>query len=135
MPRKPRCRKVENEPEVRYFKPQGIPVTALEEVLIKVEELEAIRLKDFMNLEQEDCARTMQVSRPTFQRILAQARNRIADALINGKALRIAGGDYCLGGRYCRKHDRTLQKDEVCEVMNESLTTQLEHDRTKKEDQ
>jgi predicted DNA-binding protein (UPF0251 family) len=120
MPRKPRCRKVENEPQVRCFKPQGIPVTELKEVVLKVEELEAIRLKDFKNLEQEDCAQVMRVSRPTFQRILTSAHARIADALINGKALRIEGGDYCLGGGYCRKHNRILQEDELCDRITET---------------
>lgn len=119
MPRKPRCRKVESEPEVRYFKPQGIPVANLEEVVLKVEELEAVRLKDLMNLEQEDCARMMRVSRPTFQRILASAHAGIADALINGKALRIEGGNYCLGAGFCRKQGRHLKQNETCEVMSE----------------
>lgn len=119
MPRKPRCRKVESEPEVRYFKPQGIPVSNLEEVVLKVEELEAVRLKDVMNLEQEDCAQLMRISRPTFQRILATAHARIADALINGKALRIEGGNYCLGGGFCRKQGRLLEQNEICEVMAE----------------
>lgn len=117
MPRRPRCRKVECEPEVKYFKPQGIPLSDLQEVILKVEELEAIRLKYVMNLEQEDCAHMMRVSRPTFQRILLSAQTHIADALINGKALRIEGGDYCLGGRFCRKEGRNLEREEICGIM------------------
>ena len=66
--------RVEYMPQVECFKPAGIPLSRLEEVQIKVEELEAIRLKDHLRLEQEDCARRMQVSRPTFQRILVEAR-------------------------------------------------------------
>lgn len=120
MPRKPRCRRVEAEPEVRYFKPQGIPVSILEEVVLKVEELEAIRLKEVMNLEQEDCAQMMRISRPTFQRILTSAHACIADALINGKALRIEGGNYCLGGGFCRKQGRPLEQNEICKVMAEA---------------
>jgi Zn finger protein HypA/HybF involved in hydrogenase expression len=56
--------------------------------------LEAIRLKDLEGLEQSECADRMQVSRPTFQRILLSAREKIADSLINGKKIHIEGGNY-----------------------------------------
>ncbi|MDD2458116.1 MAG: DUF134 domain-containing protein [Eubacteriales bacterium] len=61
---------------------------------LKLEELEAIRLKDLQDLDQIDCAREMGVSRPTFQRILLSARWKIADSLVNGKAIQIDGGHY-----------------------------------------
>ncbi len=83
-------------PAVTVFKPAGLPKAALEEVVLTVEELEAVRLKDLEKLEQEECAARMRVSRPTFQRILGTARGKIADALINGKGLRIEGGNYHL---------------------------------------
>jgi len=66
----------------------------LEEINLLVEEAEAVRLKDLEGLEQEDCAEKMNVSRTTFSRILDSARQKIADALLNGKAIRIEGGNY-----------------------------------------
>lgn len=96
MPRPPICRRVEFLPGVTYFKPAAVPLRELEEVVLAVEELEAIRLKDKEGLEQEDCAARMGVSRPTFVRILNSARDKVADALVNGKAIRVEGGYYHL---------------------------------------
>jgi len=87
---------------VTYFKPAGIPLANLQEVRLSIEEAEAIRLKDIEGLEQEDCAQKMSVSRPTFARILLAARQKIADALLNGKALRIEGGNYEMAVRRFR---------------------------------
>ncbi len=81
-------------PGVTYFKPRGIPMRLLEEVRLSVDELEALRLKDLRDLEQEDAAREMGVSRQTFQRILEDAHRKVAEALVGGKALEIDGGDY-----------------------------------------
>jgi predicted DNA-binding protein (UPF0251 family) len=81
-------------PEVTFFKPAGIPLRDLEQVRLTVEEAEAIRLKEIEGLEQEAGAEKMNVSRPTFQRILASARQKMADALLNGKAIRIEGGNF-----------------------------------------
>ena len=94
MPRPPKCRRVAFLPNVTYFKPAGIPLRALDEVRLSVEEAEAIRLKDLEGLEQEEGAERMNISRPTFQRVLASARQRMADALVNGKAIRIEGGSF-----------------------------------------
>ena len=94
MPRPPKCRRVDFMPEVTYFKPAGIPLRALEEIHLTVEEAEAIRLKDLGGLEQEQGAEKMNISRPTYQRVLASARQKIADALLNGKAIRIEGGNF-----------------------------------------
>jgi predicted DNA-binding protein (UPF0251 family) len=82
------------EPGVTFFKPRGIPMTELEEIRLKVDELEAIRLKDLEALEQEKTAARMGISQPTLHRILLSAHTKIADALVNGKAVRIEGGDY-----------------------------------------
>jgi len=81
-------------PGVTYFKPAGIPLRVLEEVQLSVEEAEAIRLEDLEGLEQEQGAEEMNISRPTFQRVLASARQKMADALLNGKAIRIEGGNF-----------------------------------------
>lgn len=61
---------------------------------MKLEELEAIRLKDLEGLNQEECAEKMEVSRPTFQRILLSAREKVADSLVNGKIIHIEGGNF-----------------------------------------
>jgi len=105
MPRPPKCRRVEQFPAFTCFKPAGIPGSELEEVVMTVEEFESIRLRDLLGLEHEECAGRMLVSRPTFHRILASARQKIAHALINGATLRITGGSFQLAQRKleCRK--------------------------------
>lgn len=95
-------RKVSSIPQVTYFKPAGIRLTELEEVKLLVEEAEAIRLKDLDGLEQEECAGKMNVSRTTYSRILDSARQKIADALLNGKAIRIEGGNFEMATRRFR---------------------------------
>jgi predicted DNA-binding protein (UPF0251 family) len=92
-------------PQVTYFKPAGVPLRTLEEVALTVEEAEAIRLKDLEGLEQEECAERMRISRPTFHRVLQSARRKVAEVLINGKALRIQGGNFALPSQafQCRR--------------------------------
>jgi predicted DNA-binding protein (UPF0251 family) len=89
-------------PGITYFKPAGIPLRSLEEVRLSVEEAEAIRLKDLEGLEQEQGAEKMNISRPTFQRVLSSARQKMADALLNGKAIRIEGGNFEMTSRRFR---------------------------------
>lgn len=108
MPRPPKHRMVEREPICTVFKPAGMPMAELEEVVLSVEGMEAIRLKDLLGLEQEECAECMHVSRATFQRLLTEARASIARALVEGRALRIEGGNYrlrraCQGRGRCRR--------------------------------
>jgi predicted DNA-binding protein (UPF0251 family) len=81
-------------PGVTFFKPAGVPLKVLQETHLSVEEAEALRLKDLEGMEQEPAAARMNISRPTFQRVLASARRKVADAILNGKAIRIAGGDF-----------------------------------------
>ena len=102
MPRPPKCRRVEFLPDVTYFKPAGIPLRVLEEVRLSLDEAESIRLKDLEGLEQEQCAEKMNVSRPTFQRVLASARQKIADAILHGRAIRIEGGNFEIAWRRFR---------------------------------
>ena len=104
MPRPTKCRRVDFIPGVTYFKPAGIPLRVLEEVSLTVEGAEAIRLKDLEGLEQEQGAEKMNISRQTFQRILASARKKAVDALLNGKAIRIEGGNYEILHRRFRCH-------------------------------
>jgi predicted DNA-binding protein (UPF0251 family) len=87
------CRRVCSRPETTYFKPAGVRVVDLEESTLSVDEYEAVRLKDLEGLEQEECARRMNISQPTFHRMIVAARKKIADAIINGKAIRIEGGN------------------------------------------
>ena len=94
MGRRHLWKKVSYIPPVTYFKPSGIPASRLTETVLLIEEAEAIRLKDCERLEQEECAQKMSVSRTTFSRILDSARQKIADALLNGNAIRIEGGNY-----------------------------------------
>ncbi len=75
--------------EAKYFKPRGIPMGELEEIVLLADEVEALRLADYEQLYQEDAALKMKVSRQTFGRIVEAARTKVADALINGKALRL----------------------------------------------
>jgi len=77
----------------RVLKPAGIPARELEEVILGFDEAEAIRLADLEGLYQEAAARRMGISRPTFGRIIESAHRKVADALLNGKALRIEGGE------------------------------------------
>ena len=92
MPR-PFCRRrIEFMPGVRYFKPGGIPMHSLEEIILSIDELEAVRLADYEGMYQEQAAEKMHISRPTFGRIIESAHKKIADALVNGRALKIEGG-------------------------------------------
>ena len=102
MSRQPLWRKVDSLPRITSFKPAGVPLARLQEIRLSVEEAEAIRLKDLEGLEQEECAGKMNVSRSTFARILLSARQKIADVLLNGKAIRIEGGNYELASRSFR---------------------------------
>ena len=102
MSRPPLWRRVDSIPEITYFKPAGIPLAQLQEVRLSVEEAEAIRLRDIEKLEQEECAQRMSVSRTTFARVLTLARQKVADALLNGKSIRIEGGNFEMTARRFR---------------------------------
>ncbi|MFW5829575.1 MAG: DUF134 domain-containing protein [Planctomycetota bacterium] len=92
MPRPQSPRKVTAAPAVTWFKPAGVRLAELAEVVLTLDELEAMRLTDYEGLYQEQAAQAMQVSRPTLGRILVTARKKVSEALITGKAIRIEGG-------------------------------------------
>jgi predicted DNA-binding protein (UPF0251 family) len=94
MPRPRIFRRVWFQPNITYFKPAGIRMAGLEETILTVDEFEAVRLKDFLGLEQEKCAKKMKISQPTFHRLILTARKKISDAIVNGKAIRIQGGNF-----------------------------------------
>jgi predicted DNA-binding protein (UPF0251 family) len=93
MPRPRICRTISDKLDFFYFKPVGVPIVDLEEVILSIDECEAIHLKDLDGKEQEECAQMMTISQPTFHRLILSARKKIADALINGKAIMIEGGN------------------------------------------
>ncbi|MFH1849393.1 MAG: DUF134 domain-containing protein [archaeon] len=86
------------EPEITYFKPRAIPLSELEEVEITFDELETLRLSSIENLNQTDAAFRMRIHQSTFQRTLNRAREKVTDALVNGKAIKIHGGEYKMPG-------------------------------------
>ena len=93
MPRPPVLRRVWFSPCVTYFKPRGVGLSGLEETTLHIDELEAMRLKDLLGMTQSEAAKKMNVSQPTFHRLVLSARKKVADALVNGKAIRIEGGN------------------------------------------
>ncbi|MCD6403758.1 MAG: DUF134 domain-containing protein [Nanoarchaeota archaeon] len=90
MPRRRRCRWVWFEPRVTYFGPGW----ETSEVNLTVDELEAMRLSDLEGLDQKEAAKRMNISQPTFSRLLKSARKKVAQSLVEGKGLRIEGGEY-----------------------------------------
>jgi uncharacterized protein len=98
MPRPYKPRLVSAMPRFTYFKPTGIPISLLDEIVLTVDELEALRLKDVEKLEQNECAARMNVAQSTLQRILVSAHEKVARAIVEGKVLRIHGGPYALQG-------------------------------------
>ncbi len=110
MPR-PCCRRrIAGQPAAAVFKPIGIPMHGLEEVVMTLDEFEAVRLADLNGLYQAQAATEMGVSRPTFSRIVESAHRKLADALTHGKALRIEGGPVTRGRRRCcRLHDHAAE--------------------------
>ena len=106
MGRPTNCRKIDSEFNFTYFKPRGVPMKELEEVTLSVDELEALRLTNLEEMYQDAAAKQMGISRQTLGNIVKSARYKITDALVNGKAMRIAGGDVHIenGSKCCGKH-------------------------------
>ena len=92
MPRPRLDRRIRFNPNITYFKPQGVPMRFLDIIELTVEEIEALRLKNVQGLDQQEAAKKMDTSQSTFQRILSSAYKKISDALINGKAIKIVCG-------------------------------------------
>jgi len=89
MPRPKIYRCLRFRPTIHYFKPQGIPLRHLEEVILLPDELEALKLHDVDGLEQIEAAKKMKISQPTFARILDKSYKKVAEAIVKGKAIRI----------------------------------------------
>jgi predicted DNA-binding protein (UPF0251 family) len=82
------------DPTISYFKPRGVPLRHMEEVRLTIDQMEALRLADLEGMSQKDAGEQMGVSRATFGRIVQKARSIVADALVNGKAILLEGGNY-----------------------------------------
>jgi len=110
MPRPCKRRRVGCRPNSSYFKPAGIRKIDLEESILAVDEFEAVRLKDLLELDQNGCAEKMNISQPTFHRLILSARKKIADAIVNGKAIKIEGGNFIFeeyhGRNRCGRHNQ-----------------------------
>lgn len=90
MPRPCIRRRIRGRPNSSYFKPAGVGIRNLDEVMLELQEFEAIRLIDVEEIEQTEAAKKMNVSQPTFSRILKNARKKISEAIVRGKAIRIS---------------------------------------------
>ncbi|MBD3282013.1 MAG: DUF134 domain-containing protein [Candidatus Portnoybacteria bacterium] len=91
MARPTKPRKINFDPKVKYFKPRAVPLSDLEEVVLSADELEAMRLHNAGDCNQKKCAKKMNVSASTFQRILTSAHKKVTKALVEGKAIKIIG--------------------------------------------
>ncbi|MBT3297901.1 DUF134 domain-containing protein [archaeon] len=98
MARPRKIKKIGFQPEITYFKPRAIPLNQLIEVELTFDELEALRLSNIKKLSQTDAAKKMKIHQSTFQRTLTRAREKVTDALVNGKAIKIHGGEYKMPG-------------------------------------
>lgn len=127
MPRKTRCRRVEISPGTTSFVPLNKRMDNMDDMVLTLEELEAMRLKDIEGLTQQECAERMEISRQTFQNIIDSARKKVAVALINGLSITIKGGYFKFP--YCEIECRSChaiysvqypQDRKVCPICNSS---------------
>ena len=114
MPRPRKCRQIGFKPCHSQFIPDN---NSNDQIIISYEEVEALRLCDLMEMEQQEAADSMEVSRGTLQRILNEARKKMSDALVNGKTIRISGGDYIVNPnkRKCGRNRCRQCRFESCE--------------------
>jgi Predicted DNA-binding proteins len=89
-------RRIQQLPPITHYKPVAIPLRDLDEIVLTYEEMESVRLVDCEQFDMGEAAESMAVSRPTLHRIVSRARQKIATALWQGKALRIEGGTFRL---------------------------------------
>lgn len=94
MVRPRRIRRIFFQPNVTYFKPIGIPLAELKEVVLSFDELESIRLVDLESIEQLKAGEKMKISQSTLSRLLKQGRKKLANAIIHGQAIKIQGGNF-----------------------------------------
>jgi uncharacterized protein len=105
MPRPKKKRLVHQPPLYTSFKPIGVRMNSLEHISLNLDELEAIRLTDYLGKEHSEAADEMEISRSTFTRLIEKARSKVARFLIDGKHLYIEGGDVHFRGNILRCQD------------------------------
>jgi predicted DNA-binding protein (UPF0251 family) len=110
MTKPKKIRIIDGIPICSVFKPQGIPASGLQEIVMSIDEFEALRLADYLGLEQQPAAELMNISRPTFTRLLGSARKKMAQMVVDGKKLCIEGGRIELRRHRCRFCGREWQK-------------------------
>ena len=96
MPRPRKFRRISNFPDVTFYKPAGVPLFNLKEVNLLLEEFEALKLKDYNNYNDQEAARKLNVSQPTFNRIYNEAKRKLVSAIVEGAAIKIEGGNFIL---------------------------------------
>ena len=126
MPRKKRNRRIQVPPVIKGMSVYGIRGRKSNEVILHIEEYEAIRLLDYQNLTQEEAAKYMDISRPTLTRIYEEARNKVATAFVEGRDLLFRGGDIYFDKNWykcnsCHASFSNFSDDKViCPVCNSS---------------
>lgn len=115
MPRPRKIRRISFKPEINGFKPKGDTEYKQEGLILTLDELEAIRLRDLEKLTQEEAAEKMNISQPTFYRLIESARQKVAEALVEGKELRFQGGNYKMAQMEMKKFV-CLQCNHIWEV-------------------
>lgn len=133
MPNHRKLRRIGKPPAMQGYKPFGIPMRQLEQVVLLFEEYEAIRLADYENLTQEEAAKKMDISRPTFTRLYDKARKNIAKAFVEGKAIIIQGGtfvtdDYWYRCPKCHETMVTMKPTKNCKKCDSDSIEQLNVD-------
>lgn len=89
MPRPRLFRRIQLNPNVTFYKPQGVPLRDLKVAELTLEEWESLRLKNVEGLSQTQSAEKMNTSQSTFQRIYSSAQKKISTAIVNGMAIKI----------------------------------------------
>jgi predicted DNA-binding protein (UPF0251 family) len=106
MARPCKSRKITSEPRAYYFKPRAVPLCELEEATLGLDEFQALKSAELDGKDQAAAAAAMKISRQTFGTILASARRKLADAVVNGKALKIEGGPAELARPTCERKNK-----------------------------
>ncbi len=132
MPRHKCCKKIGFIPEAIYYRPDGQSDQSCDAVILTLDEFEAIRLADFAGLYQEDAAGRMNISRQTFGRIIESAHKKIADVLVNGKALRIEGGNVKMDAPFRALCDNCNKSVRCGKKFQEGLCPRMEKKALKK---
>ena len=115
MVRPRKLRFIGKQPEVKIFKPVGVPFRMVGNITLTLDEYEALRLCDYEGMEHAEAAELMNISRPTFTWLIEKARNKIATAIVEGKAITVEGGNV------------VFQERKRCEKCNKEIPTTEKH--------